>query len=162
MRKIQTFQPGGFWLVTGAAILWGTIGVATQAIYNNDSTTSLFLNLTRMLIAAPVLLVACWQVVGRSMFIIRRRDLLIMLLSGTLLALSQAAYFAAILDTGVTIATLLTMCIAPVVVTCVSVLLKFEALTRRIVIALICALIGSVLLVGYHAPDGTHTHLLLG
>ena len=162
MRKIQTFQPGGFWLVTGAAILWGTIGVATQAIYNNDSTTSLFLNLTRMLIAAPVLLVACWQVVGRTMFIIRRRDLLIMLLSGTLLALSQAAYFAAILDTGVTIATLLTMCIAPVVVTCVSVLLKFEALTRRIVIALICALIGSVLLVGYHAPDGTHTHLLLG
>src|SRR5689334_18668151 len=139
MRKFQAFQPDGFWLVTGAAILWGTIGVATQAIYNIDSTTSLFINLMRMMVAAPVLLLACWQVVGRTMFHIQRRDFGIMLLSGTLLAVSQAAYFAAIRESGVTIATLLTICIAPLVVTCISVLLKFEKLNARIIIALICA-----------------------
>src|SRR5258708_7174407 len=162
MRKIQLFQPEGFWLVTGAASLWGTIGVATQAIYNSDSTTSLFINLARLLVATPVLVLLCWRVVGQKMFHIQRRDLLIMLLSGTMLALSQAAYFAAIHDTGVTIATLLTLCIAPLVVTFLSVLLKFETLTVRIVIALICALVGSVLLVGLHSPEGTHYDLLLG
>lgn len=160
MRKLRTFQPEGFWLVTCAAILWGTIGVATKTIYTIDHTTSLFLNLARMLIAAPLLMALCWRVVGRVMFNIQRRDLLVMLLSGALLAISQAAYFAAIRDAGVTIATLLTICIAPVVVTGLSVLLKFETLTGRIVIALVGALIGAVLLVGLHSPEGGN--LLLG
>jgi DME family drug/metabolite transporter len=162
MRKLQIFQPDGFWLVTGAAILWGTIGVATQTIYAIDSTTSLFINLARMVVATPLLFVACWYVVGQTMFQIRRRDLLIMLLTGTLLAVSHAAYFAAIRYSGVTIATLLTICVAPLVVTGLSVLLKFETLTRRIVLALVFALVGSVLLVGLHAPDGTQSSLLTG
>lgn len=162
MRKLLTFQPDGLWLVTVAAITWGTIGVAIQAIYNTDNTTSLFINLARMLIATPVLAAACWRVIGRAMFNIQRRDFWIMLLTGALLALSQAAYFVAIRYTGVTIATLLTICIAPLLVTCLSVLLKFETLSRRIVITLICALAGSVLLVGFHSPEGKHDQLLLG
>lgn len=162
MRKLHISQPGGFWLVTGAAIIWGTIGIATQAIYNIDSTTSLFINLARMLIATPVLLAACWHVVGPHMFRIRRRDLWIMLLAGALLAISHAAYFAAIRSAGVTIATLLTICIAPVVVTGLSVMLKSEALTARIVIALVCALVGSALLVGLHSPEGVYDSVLSG
>lgn len=162
MQKFQSFQPGGFWLVTLAAALWGTIGVATQAVYFHDNTTSLFINLMRMLVATPILSVACWRVVGATMFNIQRRDLLIMMLSGVLLAISQAAYFAAIRYTGVTIATLLTICTAPLFVTCVSLLLKFETLSSRIVTALICAIIGSILLVGLHSPEGTSYNLLLG
>ncbi|MBC7812179.1 MAG: EamA family transporter [Burkholderiales bacterium] len=152
MQKRQTFQPDGFWLVTFAAITWGTIGVATQTIYNIDTTTSLFINLARMLIATPVLLIACWRVIGPRMFTIDRRGLLIMLLSGTLLAISHAAYFAAIRSSGVTIATLLTICVAPLFVTCVSVALKLEILTGRIVAALIAALVGAVLLVSGGSP----------
>lgn len=162
MQKLSSSQPGGFWLVTSAAVIWGTIGVATQAIYNIDNTTSLFINLARMVVATPVLLLACWHIVGRKMFNIQRRDLLVMALTGTLLAISHAAYFASIRSAGVTIATLLTICVSPVVVTGVSVLLKFETLTRRIVIALVCALVGSVLLVGLQSPEGTHPDLLLG
>ena len=162
MQKSQTLQPDGFWLVTGAAIIWGTIGVATQAIYNIDTTTSLFINLARMLIATPLLLGACWRVVGPKMFRIQTRDALIMLLTGVLLAISHATYFAAIRYSGVTIATLLTICLSPLVVTGLSVLLKFETLTKRMLIALLCALSGSVLLVGLQAPEGTHENLLLG
>ncbi len=164
MQKQRTFRPDGLWLVTGAAILWGTIGVATQAIYNGDTTTSLFINLTRMLIATPVFLIGCWRVVGRETFNIRRRDFLIMLLSGTLLAISHAAYFAAIRDTGVTLATLLTICLAPLIVTCLSVLLKFETLTRQNSLALVGALLGCVLLVGLHPSENTRYgyNLLLG
>jgi DME family drug/metabolite transporter len=162
MQKIQTFQPNGLWLVAGSAVLWGTIGVATQAIYNVDRTSSLFINLARMLIDAPVLLAACWRVVGRAMFNIQRRDFLIMLASGTLLALSHAAYFAAIRYTGVTIATLLTVCVAPLAVACLSAALKLEKLTGRIVIALICGVIGSVLLVGFHSPEGSDYNIESG
>ena len=162
MRRLQSFQPDGFWLVTGAAILWGTIGVATKTIYTTDNTTSLFLNLARMLIAAPILLAVCWRVDGREMFSIKRRDFAIMLLSGVLLAISQSAYFAAIRNAGVTVATLLTICIAPPEVTGLSVLLEFETMTRRIGFALVGALIGTVLLVGMHSPDGAQDNLLLG
>jgi len=162
MQHLHRFQPSGFWLVTAAAVTWGTIGVATQTIYSIDTTTSLFINLARMVIAAPILLLACWRVLGGQMFKVRGRDLAIMLLSGTLLALSQAAYFAAIRHTGVTIATLLTICISPLVVTGVSVLLKFETLTRRILIALACALVGSILLVGLGSPEDAGYDLQLG
>lgn len=162
MRNLQAFQPGGLWLVTGTAITWGTIGVATQAIYNVDTTTSLFINLARMIIATPVLLAACWMVVGRQTFNIQRRDWLVLMLSGTLLAISHAAYFAAIRASGVTIPTLLTICVAPLVVTGLSVILKLETLNGRIVLALISAMIGSVLLVGLHSPNGTDNALPLG
>ena len=162
MYKLQKVQPGGFWLVLSAAILWGTIGVATQAIYNLDTTTSLFINLGRLLIASPVLFAASWRVVGPRMFNIRRRDRLIMLLTGLFLAVSQATYFAAIRYAGVTIATLLTICIAPVTVVGLSVLLNMEKLTGRLIVALLCAVIGSILLVGLQSPQDKSEHFSLG
>lgn len=165
MQTSKPFQPSGFWLVAGAAVIWGTIGIATQAIYNVDSTNSLFLNLGRMGIAALVLIPVCWRTLGRGMFRIRRRDAGIMALSGTFLAISQAAYFAAILHAGVTIPTLIGMCFSPLVVSGVSVLLKLETLTRRTVICIALAILGSVLLVGLDALANTsadQSELLLG
>jgi DME family drug/metabolite transporter len=165
MQTSKSLHPSGFWLVAGAAVIWGTIGIATQAIYNVDSTNSLFLNLGRMGIAALVLIPLCWRALGRGMFRIRRRDAGIMALSGTFLAISQAAYFAAILHAGVTIPTLIGMCFSPLVVSGVSVLLKLETLTRRTVICIALAILGSVLLVGLDALANTsadQSELLLG
>jgi drug/metabolite transporter, DME family len=161
---MHTTQPtrAGFWLVLGAAILWGTIGVAAQGIYNIESTNSLFINLARSAVAAPVLLVACWRVLGRRMFAITRRDFWLMALAGALLAFSHAAYFASIRAAGVTIATLLTICVAPLVVAGASAWLKFEVLTWRVGVALGCALVGSILLVGGQAQEGTQGDVLLG
>lgn len=147
-------QPNGFGLVTLAAVLWGTIGVVTQAIYNTDSTTPLFINLGRMIIAMPILGAGAWHVMGRQMFNVPRRDLLLMLFSGMMLTTSQALYFEAIRYSGVTIPTLLTMCISPLLVALGAVALKFEQLSRQTVAALVCALIGSVLLVGVHPDAG--------
>ncbi|MAS32909.1 MAG: EamA family transporter [Anaerolineaceae bacterium] len=162
MRNRRLFQPDGLWLMTLAASTWGTIGVATQAIYQIDTTTSLFINLARMLVATPVLLLICWRMVGPRMFNVQRRDLLLMLIAGGLLAISQAAYFAAIRYTGVTITTLLTICIAPVVVMGLSVLLRLEKMTGRLLASLGCALVGSVLLVGFSSADLTQDQLVTG
>ena len=159
----QSNDQSGFWLVIAAASIWGTIGIATQAIYNADSTTSpLFINFARMIIAVPALAFACWRVVGRDMFMLPRRDLLIMLLNGIFMAASQACYFVAIRYTGVTIATLLSVCVSPLLVTGISVLLKLERPSARALIAVACALVGSVLLVGLNTPAGAQDNLLLG
>lgn len=147
MIFLQTSRQG-FWLVGLAAILWGTIGVATRGIYALDSTSSLFVNLGRLAIATPILVVACWRLLGWQMFDIRRRDLTLMILTGVMIALSQAAYFAAIRQVGVTIATLLALCTSPVIVAGISVLLKLERLTVKLLMALGCAVVGSILLVG--------------
>lgn len=159
MQNLKISQPDGFWLVTGAALIWGTIGVATQAIYNIDSTTPLFINLIRIVIATPVLLAICWRVVGWKMFNIPARDLGIMLLSGTFLVLSQAAYFEGIRHIGVTVTTLLTLCLSPLVVVFLSALLKFETLTRRTGFALAFALAGSLLLVGVNPQESVSQNL---
>lgn len=147
MIFLQTSRQG-FWLVGLAAILWGTIGVATRGIYALDSTSSLFVNLGRLAIATPILVVACWRILGWKMFEIRQRDLMLMMLTGVMIALSQAAYFAAIRQVGVTIATLLALCTSPVIVAGISVLLKLERLTVKLLMALGCAIVGSILLVG--------------
>lgn len=154
-------QPNGFGLVTLAAILWGTIGVVTQAIYNTDSTTPLFINLGRMIIATPILLAGAWRVLGRQMFNVPRRDLLLMCFSGMMLTTSQALYFEAIRYSGVTIPTLLTMCVSPLLVTLGAVALKFEQFSKQTMVALACALVGSVLLVGVQ-PDAGGENLTMG
>lgn len=153
MQTKRRFLPDGLGLVMSAAAIWGTIGVATQGIYTVDSTTPLFINLSRMLLATPILLLACWWVVGAKTFAVSRRDLLIMAVSGMLLGISQASYFAAVRATGVTIATLITVCLSPLLVTGLSVLLRFEKVTQKLILALVLALIGTVLLVGVESPD---------
>ncbi len=131
-----------------AAMLWGTIGIATQGIYTLDHTTSVFINLGRLLIAMPILLVASWRTLGRSMFAIPRYDFRIMVISGLSIGFSQAAYFAAIQYSGVTIATLLTLCLSPMIVAFLAVMLRLEKMTGKLLLALVLAVIGCVFLVG--------------
>lgn len=161
MQKIESFQAEGFWLVTGAAVIWGTIGVATQAIYNIDSTSSLFINLARMLVATPLLLLLAWRVLGRRLFHVEKRDWILMGLQGSLLVLSHAAYFASIRLTGVSIATLITLCLAPVIVSSVSVLFRLERMSKKLGMALVLAIAGTLLLVGWDSPSN-QDNLLLG
>lgn len=156
------FSFAGLWQVGAAAVLWGTIGIATQAIYSTETTNSLFINLMRMLLATPILLIACWRTLGRGMFTIPRRDLALMLFAGAILAISHACYFAAIRYAGVTIATMLTICIAPVIVSLVSIALKTEPMSARLGVALAAALTGSILLVGLNEESPRYANLPLG
>lgn len=161
-KSIQAASRLGLWQVILASSLWGTIGIATQAIYRLEDADSLFINLTRMVIAAPLLLLAAWRVLGVRMFHFQRRDLFIMLLAGMLLALSQASYFAAIRYSGVTIATLLTLCLTPLVVSGLSIAFQLEPFTRRTALAVVLALSGGALLVGFPAQATLQSETLLG
>jgi DME family drug/metabolite transporter len=138
----------GLLLIVLAALLWGTVGVATKGIYTLSDTNALSIGFFRLVFAAPVLLGACWAVLGRRAFHIARwRDLATMLLMGVMMALYQVCYFASIARVGVAVAVLVTLCTAPVMVALLAGLFLRERLSGTILLALVCALLGTLMLV---------------
>jgi DME family drug/metabolite transporter len=141
-------------LILIAAVLWGTVGVASKALSNLAATTALSTGFWRLAIAAPVLLACCWRTCGRHSFQIAPRDLGLMLLIGATMAAYQVCFFAAIGRVGVTVAVLVTLCTAPIIVAMLSAGLLGEAPTGTAVLALIGGLIGTGLLVWPGAGAG--------
>lgn len=152
----------GLWFIMGAATLWGTTGVATQAIYHLSSTNAFSVAFLRLSIAAMVLLLLCWRLLGRRVWHIKGRDALLMLGMGAMQAASQYCYFAAIPACGITTATLITICVAPVIVVLLAALFLRERITRKILLALACGLIGTALLTGTPSGKEGFSHLLVG
>lgn len=140
---------GGGALVIGlASVLWGTVGVATQALYQVSQTNALSIGFLRLALAAPVLLLVCWLTLGRAMFRVRRGDWLLFAAIGVLAAVYQVCLFSAIRYVGVSIAVAVTLCTAPVFVALASTRIFGERLTSYIVMALGSALGGTLLLSG--------------
>jgi drug/metabolite transporter, DME family len=142
-------------LIAIAAVLWGTVGVTTKTLYRLTPTTPISVGFFRLAFAAPILLAACWARLGRRAFAVEWRGLRAMLLVGAMLACYQVCFFAAVADAGVVIATLVTLCSAPVLVALFSVALLRQRLAMATALALACAIAGTMLLVV--TPDaGSH------
>jgi DME family drug/metabolite transporter len=152
----------GLWMVAIGGTLWGTVGPVTQVIYGLTSTTPLSVSFLRSACATPILLIACWWLLREKAFRIPLRDFGIMMLIGILTGLSQTAYFVAIPLAGVTISTLIAICLAPVSVALVSVIFRLEPFNRQVMVALGCALIGTVLVVGIEPGTALPHNALLG
>lgn len=148
----------GLLQVIFAAVLWGTVGVTTKSLYTISNTNPLSVGFFRLAFSLPALLFACGFVLGRRTFQINRRDLSVMVVIGGMTALYQVAYFSAIERVGVAVATLVTLCVAPVIVALLSAVLTQEKPTPLILLALVCALAGTALLINFEPsgePDGT-------
>lgn len=137
----------GLILILLAAIMWGTVGVATKYIYQVSGTNALSIGFFRLLIATPVLVAFCWFTLGRRAFQIARRDLFFMIILGGAMAQYQVCYFAAIARVGVAIAVLITLCTAPVMVALFSAVMLRERLSGPVWLALGAALLGTLLLI---------------
>ncbi|MFN8634596.1 MAG: EamA family transporter [Chloroflexota bacterium] len=142
---------GGLLLILLAAMLWGTVGVSTRAIFTVSETTALSVAFLRLALSVPVLGLASAAALGRRGFLVAPRDLMLMGAIGLMLAGYQLCYFEAIQRVGVAVAALVTLCTAPVIVAVLSTLVLGERLTRRSGVAAGCALLGTVLLV---SPSG--------
>jgi DME family drug/metabolite transporter len=134
-------------LIALAALLWGTVGVATKTLYRVSPATPLSVGFFRLAFAAPILALACWARPERRARAVAWRDRAAMFLVGAMLALYQVCFFAAVADAGVVIATLITLCTAPVLVALCSAALLRERLAGAAMLALACAIAGTVLLV---------------
>ena len=153
----------GVVLIIIAAVLWGTVGIATRALYELTATNALSIGFFRLAFSVPALLLACRLITGHIRFATTRRDLAMMLGLGVAMAAYQVFYFAAIAQVGVTIAVLINLCSAPLIVALLSALLLGERLTVRVGIAMLLAIGGAVLLVNARPSDSTVSgSLLLG
>jgi DME family drug/metabolite transporter len=139
----------GVWLILLAATLWGTVGVTTQALYHLTATNALSIGFFRLALATPALALGCFSLIGWRMFRVARRDLAVIALLGLMLALYQVCFFGAIALVGVAIATLVTLCSAPVLVALISAFLTGERPSRVVIAALALAIAGVTLVVGF-------------
>jgi drug/metabolite transporter, DME family len=154
-------ERGAGGLIVAAALLWGTVGVTTQSLFQRSATNALSIGFFRLALAAPVLLVAC-VIIYRRAWRLQGRDTAVALLLGALMAGYQLTYFTAIRDAGVTIAVLVTLCTAPVIATVLGAALLRERLTRVGAVAMIGALLGVGLLVGVRPDTGADGRLAVG
>jgi drug/metabolite transporter, DME family len=156
---------GGLLLIVLAAMLWGTAGVSTRAIYDLSETTAVSVAFLRLALSLPLLGGVSSVVLGRAGWGVSPRHLGLMAVSGVMLALYQLLFFAALELVGVAVATLVTLCSAPVLVALLSTVLLGERPTRQLVAAAGLAILGTLLLVspaeGTTVDDSTATGLLL-
>ncbi len=160
MKRSQ-FQAGVPWVML-AAILWGTSGVTTQGISQLAATNPLSVSFLRLAVSVPVLLGTTWRILGRRLIMASRRDWLLLLLMGMLVAADQALYVAAISYSGVTIATMITICGAPILVTLFTTWREKRWPSADTLICIGLALLGTMLLVGGSSSGDGHLSSSLG
>lgn len=101
-------------LITFAAVLWGTTGVAVTLLSDLTTLTPTTIGFYRLAIAAVALAVVCRA--DRLVRVFRQAPGTV-LATGVLLGVYQALYFIAVEAAGVSVATVVSLGIAPVVTT---------------------------------------------
>ncbi|SDC40433.1 drug/metabolite transporter, DME family [Geodermatophilus telluris] len=154
----------GFLLVVLAALCWGTSGLCGRVLADRSGLTALDTAWYRLAVGA-VALSAAWAVTARRRGPAVRvtRPLAVRLvLIGAGLAAYQLAFFSAVALAGVSIATLVALGVAPLLVAVGGTLLGHGRPSRATLLALGVALVGLGLLVGVSAGADTGTTVLLG
>lgn len=147
IHAVRAESRRGLLLIMLAAVLWGTVGICTKTIYQLAPTNPLSIGFFRLAISLPFLFSVCWGRQGKRMFHVSRGDLGLMTLIGLMTALYQVCFFGAVERTGVAVATLVTLCTAPVIVAVISVASTRKRPSRSTLLALMGALSGTSLLV---------------
>ena len=152
----------GFVFIALSAILFGSLGVATQFVFASGATNAYSVTLLRALIALPVLALLSAFAVGKKFFALSRRDLGIMIFAGVMMAVYQVSFVLALRLVNVTIATLITLCMVPVFAALLSAPILHERLHRNIYLAMVIAIAGVVLLVGFEPVNDFGNNAWLG
>ncbi|MEU8420937.1 DMT family transporter [Micromonospora sp. NPDC048835] len=103
----------GLLQITVTGVLWGTTGVAVQLLRDGTGLSPVSIGFHRLAIAALVLL-ACTAGRLRTIVTAVRAAPVPLLLTGVGLGLYQALYFAAVAWAGVSVATIVSLGVAPV------------------------------------------------
>ena len=149
-------------LVMLASVLWGTVGVSSRLMADVSPAHPFAIGLFRLAFSVPVLAVAAIIVLRERIWTIDRPDLAGMAGIGAMMALYQVCYFASIMQVGVSIATLVTLCTAPVITAVLSAILHRELPGRRVVAALGLALVGTALLIEWQPAGGDVASTIAG
>ena len=154
----------GFLFVVLAALCWGTSGLSGSVVADRSDLSALDIAWYRLAIGAVVLL-AAWAGTSRRRAApvpLSRPVVVRLSLVAVGLAAYQLAYFSAVDRAGVSIATLVALGLAPLLIAVGAALLGHGRPSRTTLTALVVALAGLSLLVGVSAADDTGTAVLLG
>jgi DME family drug/metabolite transporter len=152
----------GFALIALSAVIFGTLGVTVKGVLNVAPTNALSITLLRALIALPVLVTVSVILLGRGLLRIAAADLGVMIVAGLMMALYQVGFVIAMGYVGVAVATLITLCTVPLYAVFLGRALLGERLHASVAIALVCAVTGVALLVGFRPPSDTGAGTWLG
>ncbi len=135
----------GLLLICAAAVSWGTTGSVTTLLVAHAGAGPLMIGAVRMLVAAPLLLLAARVLSGPLR--IAREDRWRCVAMGVAMAAFQASYFTAVTMTGIAIAALIAICSAPLMIAGLAWLCLGERPTARIGVALALGVTGTALLI---------------
>ncbi len=154
----------GFVLVLLAALCWGTSGLSGTVVADRTGASALDIAWYRLAIGALALFAARVVTARRRgpAVPVTRPVAVRLVLIGAGLAAYQLAYFAAVERAGVSIATLVALGLAPLLIAIGGTLLGSGRPDRATAVALAVALVGLTLLVGVSAGADTGTTVLLG
>lgn len=153
----------GLLAVSGGALLWGTTGVAVRVIHDRSGLAAVPIGCYRLAIAA-VALGALFRGSGarrvRTALRLHRWSLV---LAGAGLGGYQALYFIGVENVGVSVSTLVSLAVAPVVLTIASALSRRQRPSAGALATLCCA-IGGLLLISLAsgAAGASAPHPVLG
>ncbi|WP_111494784.1 DMT family transporter [Marinobacter bohaiensis] len=134
-------------LIAIAAALWATTSIAAKTLFNHSELEPIALAFFRLCIACPFFGLLMWRDRRNTTNRISRGLVIGLMGLGLLQAAYQGTYLWAVDLTGAGIATLITLCLAPVFVAIAAAPLLGEKPNRTTVIALISAIAGTLLLV---------------
>ncbi len=152
----------GLLAVSGAALLWGTTGVAVQIVHDRSGLSAVPIGCLRLAIAAIAL-----ALVFRGSGLRRAREAFarhrwFLVLAGAGLGGYQALYFVGVQDVGVSVSTLVSLAVAPVAIT-VAAAVAGRRMPRPASLATLLAAIGGLTLITVHPGSAEHAaHPALG
>jgi drug/metabolite transporter, DME family len=152
----------GIALVMVAAVLWATVGIASQLVPPELLIPDEVFGFARTAIAGPALLLAGlaaggWAALGRL-----KGDMGGILVFGLGCALFQVGLFRSFSLIGVTITVFLTVCLPPVMAMAWSVLRHGEGVSRSLWTAMITAVLGLLAFSSTTTTEGEIGEILLG
>jgi hypothetical protein len=166
---VGTTSRHGFLLVVLAALCWGTSGFSGKIVADRTGLGPLDIAWHRMAIGAVVLLIGFTLTRRRraagtaeNVPTLTRGTAARLVLVAAGLGAYQLAYFAAVASAGVSIATLVALGLAPLLIAVGATVLGHGRPDRATVVALVVALVGLVLLVGISAGADSGTTVVLG
>jgi DME family drug/metabolite transporter len=140
--------------LSAAAILWGTAGVVVQVVAEGTGLGAVAIGFYRLLFAAVVMLLLGWPARRRIAAAFRSAPVAIML-AGAGLAAYQALYFVAVRLGGVSIATVVSLGIAPVLLSAWETIRTRRRPSAATSVASAAAIAGLVLIAGATAGPGS-------
>ena len=145
VSPLRQARAGGFVLIALAAISWGTTGSVMTVLVARAGAEPLVVGVARLWLAALLLLPLARTVSGP--FRLPPIDRWRCIAMGACMATYQAAYFTAVGMAGITVAALVAICSAPLMIAALAISWLGERLSGRLVAALALGVTGTMLLV---------------